>query len=140
MEKPAIGQIDEIMARPFVIDYCKRWNITCDPDEDYTYGRAVAWFGGFSRGSLRAVCGLFVSDSTPDDLFVYGFYGDGTKFQSASLRGLMEFVEKAPFKNKYGYIVADNIAMLRAMKKIGWSELEWITGSGRDTIKAGKSG
>lgn len=138
MKKPMIGQIDDVMARPFVLDYCKRWNIPCELDEDYTYGKAVAWFGGFYQGALRAVCGLFVADETPDDLFVYGFYGDGSKLQAAPLRGLMEFVEHAPFKNKYGYILADNLAMLRAMRKIGWDAVSTFTNDyGQEVVKVG---
>lgn len=126
------------MARPFVDDYCDRWNIPYDKDVDYTYGNAVLWMGSFYRNALRAVCGLLVVDYLPDELFVYGFYGDNTKYQGFPIRALIDIIEKLPYTYKYGYIVLDNLPMIKAMRKYGWDIIEEgkLT-NGRPIVKAG---
>lgn len=141
MNKPFVSQIDAHMARPFISDYCDRWQIPYDKDADYAYGNSVLWMGGFYRNALRAVCGLLVNDNLPDEMFVYGFYGDGSKYQAFPIRALIDIIEKMPYNSKYGYIVADNLPMLRAMRKFGWDVLEeGLMPDGRPVVKAGING
>jgi hypothetical protein len=141
MNKPFLSQIEPHMARPFVNDYCDRWNIPYDKDVDYTYGNAVLWMGSFYRNALRAVCGLLVSDSLPDELFIYGFYGDGSQYQALPIRALIDIIEKMPYNYKYGYIVSDNAPMLKTMRKFGWDVIEeGLMPDGRECVKAGIRG
>jgi hypothetical protein len=139
--KPMVSQIEAHMARPFINNYCDRWGIPYDKDVDYSYGNSVLWLGGFYRDALRAVCGLLVNDNLPDEMFVYGFYGDGTKYQAPPLRALIDIIEKMPYTYKYGYIVSDNLLMLRTIRKFGWEVLErGLLPDGRDVVKAGIDG
>lgn len=141
MNKPFLSQIPDHMARPFINDYCDKWGIPYDKDVDYAYGNSVLWMGSFYKNSLRAVCGLFVSDDLPGELFVYGFYGDGTKYQALAIRALIALIEDMPYNHKYGYIVADNAAMLKTCQKFGWViEEEGLLPDGRDVVRAGKYG
>jgi len=141
VNKPFLSQIDDHLARPFIADYCNRWGIPLDKDEDYAYGSAVLWMGSFYRGALRAVCGLYANDSLPDELFIYGFYGDGTKYQALPIRALIALIEDMPYNYKYGYIVSDNLPMLKTMRKFGWDVLEnGLLPDGREVVKAGING
>ncbi len=138
MNKPFLSQVPDFMARPFINDYCDRWNIQYDKDVDYAYGNSVLWMGSFYKNSLRAVCGLYVNDDLPGELFVYGFYGDGSPYQALPIRALIALIEDMPYNYKYGYIVADNLPMLKTIRKFGWDILEeGLLSDGRDVVKAG---
>jgi len=141
MNKPFLSQIEAHMARPFRSGYCDRWNIKYDKDENYEYGNSVLWMGSFYKNSLRAVAGLYVNDNLPGELFVYGFYGDGSKYQALPIRALIALVEDMPYNHKYGYIVADNALMLKTCRKFGWDiEENGMLPDGREIVKAGKYG
>jgi hypothetical protein len=101
VEKPIVAEIPESMARPFVYDYCRRWKIPFDYDENFDYGHGVLWMGAFYKSSLRAVIGLIGFEEFPDELYVYGFYGDGTAEEKRPLRGLVDFLLKMPHAHKY---------------------------------------
>lgn len=141
MTKAFVSRIPDFMARPFISDYCDRWKIPYDKDVDYAYGNSVLWMGGFYKESLRAVCGLFVNDNLPGELFVYGFYGDGSKYQALPIRALIELIVQMPYNYKYGYIVADNYSMLKTIRKYGWGVLEeGMLPDGHPLVKAGIRG
>ena len=100
------------MARPFVYDYCLRWGIPFDRDEKFEYGQAVLWVGAFYKSSLRAVIGLLVDDCIPDELYIYGFYGDNTVHEKRPIRALVEFLFKLPYKKMYGFVHEKNQKMI----------------------------
>ncbi len=138
MVRPKITQIPAEWAVPFVKDYCRRWDIPYDRDEEMIYGKGVLWMGALYQGALKAVCGVFAADELPGELFVYGFYGDGTKHQFAPLRALIEFINKLPYNDKYGYILADNAKMVRILHKYGWEVRSTeINAYGRPIVIAG---
>lgn len=124
MEKPVLAAIPDHMARPFVYNYCKAWGIPFDADTDFEYGQAVLWMGAFYKGGLRAVIGLMGFDEIPDDLYIYGFYGDGTPNEKRPLRGLIDFLFRFPQPNKYGFVHVKNKKMLDLWAKYGGKVIE----------------
>lgn len=118
--KPEIATITEDLARPFIASYCKTWGIKHDPDSSLDYGKAVLWVGAWYKGALRGVAGLLAAEELPGELFVYGLYGDGTKYEYRPLRGLLEFIHRLNYKHKYGNILLNNVRMQRAARKFGW--------------------
>jgi hypothetical protein len=124
VEKPIVVRITEDMARPFVYDYCQRWGIPFDRDEGMEYGQAVLWVGSFYKGSLRAVIGLLAVDPLPDEVYIYGFYGDGTVSEKRPLRALVEFLFALPYKHMFGFVHEKNTKMVEFWEKYNGKVLE----------------
>lgn len=132
MEKPIVSRVPEEIARPFVYDYCTRWGIPFDRDEAMEYGQAVLWVGAFYKGSLRAVIGLLAVDEIPDEVYIYGFYGDGTVSEKRPLRALIEFLFKLPYKHMFGFVHEKNSKMIDFWRKYDGKVIESYYGETKD--------
>ena len=108
-EYPAVREIGLELAEPFIIDYCKRWQLPVYADGI----ELVQWLGAWYKQGLRGVVGYrHINEEYPDDLYVYGFYGDGSPLQNTALYALGRELAKLP----YGLIGAIHLPNIRMLK------------------------
>lgn len=119
MELPSLCGINLSLAQPLIKGYCLNFNIEYLEEQELT-NTGVHWIGAFLKGKLIAVVGLFVSDTAPNTLYVYGIYGNLGHNQARGIRALIEFVNLLPYNEKYGYILRANSKMLRILSRVGW--------------------
>jgi hypothetical protein len=108
-EYPLVDEVGLELAAPFINDYCKRWQLPVHADGI----EEVTWLGAWYRAGLRAVAGYrTINDEFPDDLYVYGFYGDGSKWQNSALYAVGRALCRLP----YGLIGAVHLPNTRMIK------------------------
>jgi hypothetical protein len=107
--EPVVNEVGLELAHPFIADYCKRWELPL-----YTDGvEEVTWLGAWYKHGLRAVAGYRpITTEFPDDLYVYGFYGDGSAYQNGAMYALGRELSKLP----YGLIGVIHLANTRMLK------------------------
>lgn len=104
------------IATPFVLDYCRRWNV---PVENEDCAEHIWWWGVIIENRLRALVGLqLVADDT---MFVWGFYGDGsgTPEEARAIAVISRIIDTLPWKLE-GVILLENERMRRHARKHGW--------------------
>jgi hypothetical protein len=116
MTRPVIARIGVELAAPFVLDYCRRWNV---PVDNLDQAEEIWWWGCILANRMRACMGLQLM--TDDMMFVWGFFGDGsgTPQEARALATLTRLVDQLPWKLE-GVILLENERMRRHARKHGW--------------------
>lgn len=117
---PAVFGVTEDVARPFIAEHCKEFNIPFEYNAELPFGQAVLWLGASTGDEVEAVAGMFVSVDRPDELYVYGIYGHNKR----CLLALVKIFEDLPYHKAWGHVHKNNKKMLNVWSKYSPEVLE----------------